>query len=219
VLPAPERLATRRPGTARTGVIGCEARSPPVEARRAPRTAVVRRDRSRTNISIRACRWDGRLLPGVFRGARNELMVYHPGREVTMPILNVKVSARPDAKLAATVAETLTELTVRILRKRRELTAVAVDFVPREHWIVGGRSLTELDKHSFYFDIKIVDGTNTKDEKAQYVAESFDAFSKLLGDLHAESYVYVQDVRAEAYGFGGLTQEYRYIEAKLGRER
>jgi 4-oxalocrotonate tautomerase len=24
----------------------------------------------------------------------------------------------------------------------------------------------------------------------------------------------VHDVRAEAYGFGGLTQEYRYIKAK-----
>ena len=70
-------------------------------------------------------------------------------------------------------------------------------------------------KSSFYFDIKVVDGTNTKDEKAQYIAEAFSAFSKLLGNLHAESYIYVHDVRAEAYGFGGLTQEYRYVKAKL----
>jgi 4-oxalocrotonate tautomerase len=32
----------------------------------------------------------------------------------------------------------------------------------------------------------------------------------LLGDLHEESYIYVQDVRADAFGYGGLTQEYRY---------
>lgn len=57
-------------------------------------------------------------------------------------------------------------------------------------------------------------GTNTKDEKAQYVAECFAAFEQLLGNLHEESYLHVQDVRAEAYGYGGQTQEFRYIKAK-----
>ncbi len=131
-----------------------------------------------------------------------------------MPILNVKVSQPASAELTHNIAETLLELTTRILRKKRELTAIAIDFVPPEHWIVGGSTLASQGKNSFYFDIKVVDGTNTKDEKAQYVAEAFAAFSKLLGNVHDESYIYVHDVRAEAYGFGGLTQEYRYIKAK-----
>jgi len=37
----------------------------------------------------------------------------------------------------------------------------------------------------------------------------------LLGPLHNESYIHVHDVRADAYGFGGLTQERRYIAGKL----
>ena len=37
-----------------------------------------------------------------------------------------------------------------------------------------------------------------------------DARECLLGDLHEESYIHVQDVRAAAYGYGGKTQEYRY---------
>jgi 4-oxalocrotonate tautomerase len=46
--------------------------------------------------------------------------------------------------------------------------------------------------------------------------EVFAAFGQLLKEpLHDESYVYVHDVRAEAYGFGGLTQEYRYVKAQL----
>ena len=132
-----------------------------------------------------------------------------------MPILNVKVSARPSAELVKTISRTLLELTVRILRKNADLTAITIDFVDPEHWIVGGRSLAEHGKKSFYFDIKVVDGTNTKDEKAQYIAEAFAAFARILGDLHPESYIYVQDVRGEAYGFGGLTQEYRYVKAKI----
>ncbi|MDO9358691.1 MAG: 4-oxalocrotonate tautomerase family protein [Polaromonas sp.] len=131
-----------------------------------------------------------------------------------MPILNVKVSQPYSPALTHAISETLLELTTRILRKKRELTAIAIDHVPPEQWIVGGSTLAEQGKNSFYFDIKVVDGTNTKDEKAQYIAECFGAFSRLLAPLHEESYIYVHDVRAEAYGYGGKTQEYRYIKGK-----
>jgi 4-oxalocrotonate tautomerase len=131
-----------------------------------------------------------------------------------MPILNVKISQPASAALTEAVSETLLELTTRILRKKRELTAITLTYVPPEQWVVGGSTLAAQGKNSFYFDIKVVDGTNTKDEKAQYIAECFAAFGQLLAPLHEESYIYIQDVRAEAYGFGGLTQEYRYIKAK-----
>ena len=36
----------------------------------------------------------------------------------------------------------------------------------------------------------------------------------LLENLHSESYVYLEEVKADACGFGGLTQEYRYISNK-----
>lgn len=132
-----------------------------------------------------------------------------------MPILNVKISAAPSRELVTAVSELLLDLTTRILHKKRELTSIAIDFVPPEHWVVGGATLADQRKRSVYFDIKIVDGTNTKDEKAAYVAAAFDGFSRLLGDLHEESYIYIEDVRPDAYGYGGRTQEFRYITAKL----
>jgi 4-oxalocrotonate tautomerase len=127
-----------------------------------------------------------------------------------MPILNVKVSAVRTDALSAQITETLLELTSRVLGKRRDLTAVVIDYVDPRDWFVGGKSLAALKQASFYFDVKVVDETNTKAEKARYVAEAFEAFAALLGDLHHESYVYVQDVRATAYGFGGKTQEHRF---------
>jgi 4-oxalocrotonate tautomerase len=33
--------------------------------------------------------------------------------------------------------------------------------------------------------------------------------------LHHESYAHVDEVKGDAYGFGGLTQERRYIAGKL----
>ncbi len=127
-----------------------------------------------------------------------------------MPILNVKVSAKKSPELTKKIADLLLDLTSRILKKKREVTAIAIEYVEHDAWVVAGQLLSDLGKNSFYFDIKITDETNTKDEKAQYIKEAFEGFEKLLGNLHEESYIYVQDVRAATYGFGGLTQEYRY---------
>jgi 4-oxalocrotonate tautomerase len=90
------------------------------------------------------------------------------------------------------------------------VTAITIEYVDPDNWIVAGKPLSEHRKNSFYFDIKITDETNTKDEKARYIKEAFDGFARILGSLHEESYIYIQDVRAASYGYGGYTQEYRY---------
>ncbi|QPC87744.1 4-oxalocrotonate tautomerase [Mesorhizobium sp. NBSH29] len=127
-----------------------------------------------------------------------------------MPILNVKVSGNRSDDLTRAITDLLTELTASILGKNPAVTAIAIDYVDPRDWFAGGKSLAEQGQKSVYFDVKITDGTNTKDEKARYVSAAFDGLSKLLGTLHEESYIYVQDVRAEAYGYGGRTQEWRY---------
>lgn len=127
-----------------------------------------------------------------------------------MPILNVKVGAKRSAELTQRISKALLDLTARILAKDPNVTAIAISYVDPDDWIVGGRSLSEQGKSSFYFDVKVTDETNTKAEKARYISEAFAAFSDLLGNLHEESYIYIQDVRAAAYGFGGKTQEFRY---------
>lgn len=127
-----------------------------------------------------------------------------------MPILNVKVSAVRSKDMTANIAAILIELTTRILRKDPALTSIAIDYVDPDDWIVGGVSLAAQGKSSVYFDIKITDETNTKAEKAEYIAAAFKAFAGLLGNLHDESYIHVDDVRAAAYGYGGRTQEWRY---------
>lgn len=127
-----------------------------------------------------------------------------------MPILNIKLSAKKSPALTAEVARILLDLTTRILGKDPAVTSIAIDYVDPDDWIVAGKTLTEQGKSSIYFDIKVTDETNTKDEKARYLREAFAAFDSLLGNLHEESYIYVQDVRATAYGYGGKTQEFRY---------
>ncbi|MFO0585452.1 MAG: hypothetical protein U0229_24485 [Anaeromyxobacter sp.] len=131
-----------------------------------------------------------------------------------MPFLDVRLSARP-APDPAGVAATLTELTARILKKKPEVTAVAIQVVEPTHWFAAGRSLAAQERSSFFLDVRVTAGTNTKDELAAYVREVFRAMGVLLGALHEESYVHVHEVPAHGYGYGGLTQEHRYIRATL----
>jgi 4-oxalocrotonate tautomerase len=132
-----------------------------------------------------------------------------------MPIINIKISQAPNPALARSVSDAILDLTASLLGKPRHITAITVSFVPPEHWFIAGISLAELRKNSFYFDIKVSDSTNTKIEKAAYIAACFDAMNQLLTPLHQESYIFVHDVRADAYGYGGLTQEYRYVANQL----
>jgi 4-oxalocrotonate tautomerase len=134
-----------------------------------------------------------------------------------MPIIQVKYSTPSQTPgLVREIAAAASRLSAQHLRKNPEVTAVTVEAVAGDNWFAGGVSLAEQNKASFFLDIKIVDGTNTKDEKAAFIAAVFTTMGELLGDLHHESYVYVHDVSASAYGFGGLTQERRYIAGKLG---
>ncbi len=136
-----------------------------------------------------------------------------------MPLITI-TTASPDRKAPkkAAVAAEISRLSTSLLRKDPQVTAVIVTSVDPGDWFCGGRSLADAGLASFWLDIHITDGTNTKDEKAAFIAATFEAMGKLLGPLHEESYVHVHDVRDDAYGYGGLTQGRRYIARKLAAQ-
>jgi 4-oxalocrotonate tautomerase len=133
-----------------------------------------------------------------------------------MPLITVTYStSRQAPSLKSDIAAAVSELTARILRKDPKVTAIIVRSVDAADWFAGGRSLAEQKLASFWLDVHVSEGTNTKDEKADYLAAMFRRMGDLLGPLHHESYLHVDEVRGDAYGFGGLTQERRYIAGQL----
>ena len=132
-----------------------------------------------------------------------------------MPILNLRLSTAPDARQSAAIAATLSALTARLLHKAPELTSVAISHVDAAHWFVGGPSLQAQGKASFFLDILISDETNTAAEKAAYIAAVFTAMQEYLGALHDVSYIHVHDARQAAWGYGGLTQQFRAVRKAL----
>ena len=136
-----------------------------------------------------------------------------------MPLITMTYSSpQPTPSTKADLAAAISDLTARILRKDPKVTAIIVKAVDATDWFAGGRSLAEQGLASYWLDIHVSEGTNTKDEKAAYLAAMFQRMGELLGPLHPETYLHVDEVRGDAYGFGGLTQERRYITAKLGLE-
>jgi 4-oxalocrotonate tautomerase len=133
-----------------------------------------------------------------------------------MPLISVTYSTQREApSLKAGIAAAITELTAKILRKDPKVTAVIVKSVDAADWFAGGKSLAEQKLASYWIDVHVSEGTNTKDEKAAYLAAVFARMGELLGPLHEETYLHVDEVKGDAYGFGGLTQERRYIAGKF----
>jgi 4-oxalocrotonate tautomerase len=133
-----------------------------------------------------------------------------------MPLITVTyATSRERPSLKSEIAAAVSELTARILRKDPKVTAIIVKSAEAADWFAGGKSLAEQKLASYWLDIHVSEGTNTKDEKAAYLAAVFARMSELLGPLHEETYLHVDEVKADAYGFGGLSQERRYIAGKL----
>jgi 4-oxalocrotonate tautomerase len=133
-----------------------------------------------------------------------------------MPLITVSyTSSRQSPSLKAEIAGAVSELTATILHKDPEVTAIIVKPVEPSDWFAGGKSLAEQRLASYWIDIHVTEGTNTKDEKAAYLAAMFKRMADILGPLHPETYLHVDEVKGDAYGFGGLTQERRYIAGKL----
>ena len=133
-----------------------------------------------------------------------------------MPLITVSyTTSRQSPSLKADIANAVSELTAEILHKDPKVTAIIVKSVEASGWFAGGKSLADEKLASYWIDIHITEGTNTKDEKAADLAAMFKRMADILGPLHPETYLHVDEVKGDAYGFGGLTQERRYIAGKL----
>ena len=131
-----------------------------------------------------------------------------------MPVINLKVSGNENPALAKDLAGSITMLTKEHLRKRPEVTVVNVSFTPDYLWFINSQSLAELQMNSFHLDIKISDSTNLKDDKAAYIEAIHNSIAVMLENIHPVSYTVINEIHADAYGYEGMTIEYKYINNK-----
>jgi 4-oxalocrotonate tautomerase len=127
-----------------------------------------------------------------------------------MPFINIKTNIKKDEKVKEKIVKKVLANTSDILHKDPKVTSILVEFVPFDVW-----SIDTQNQNTFYLDIKITKGTNTKEEKAKYIKETYEGLKDILGDITTASYVLIDEVDASLWGFDGITQEYRYIQSKI----
>lgn len=132
-----------------------------------------------------------------------------------MPMIQIRYATPAGTDHTAAIAAEASRLSAEYLGKDPMVTAVLAEPADPTRWFCGGASLASSGKAAFWLDIRVTEGTNTKDEKAAFVAACFQSMARLLGPLHRESYAHVFEVRGDAYGFEGVTQERRYIQARM----
>jgi 4-oxalocrotonate tautomerase len=116
--------------------------------------------------------------------------------------------------MATLAAECLTDLTAELLKKKRDLMAIAVEFVAPSLWYIADTSLADQPRRSFDLDIKVTEGTSTKDEKAPYALRAFAGLEAIVGTLASACHIVIDEIRADARGYQGQTQEFRYVRGK-----
>ncbi|MYV17685.1 tautomerase family protein [Furfurilactobacillus milii] len=128
-----------------------------------------------------------------------------------MPYLRVRIASPKTTVTAQKVAAMLTQLAVDKLGKAGPVAAVDVHFTDPNEWFIGAKSVAETNETSFFVEIKITESTNSRDDKAAFVKATFEQMSQLFPNIASTSYVVLQDVASDSWGYGGKTQEFRYI--------
>ena len=136
-----------------------------------------------------------------------------------MPMITVRYSSPKGGQLTKAVAQATNALSERFLHKDPTVTAVVVEEIDPTTWFIADRSLAEHGLASVWVDVRVTDGTNTREDKEAFLAATFARMGELLGPLHQESYVHVNEVRGDAYGYGGITQNERYAIGKLSKSK
>jgi 4-oxalocrotonate tautomerase len=131
-----------------------------------------------------------------------------------MPMITVRYSSPQRKDLATVVGQAANALSAEFLHKDPTVTAVVVEEIDPAKWLISNRSLLQHGLASFWIDVRVVEGTNTREQKAAFLEAAFTRLGELLGPLHPESYVHVNEVRGDAYGYGGITQNERYALRK-----
>jgi 4-oxalocrotonate tautomerase len=129
-----------------------------------------------------------------------------------MPTLTLRIAPLHNPQHYAALAAHLTDITARILHKRREVTTVMIEDMPVARFCVSG---VASEQTIACLGLDITAGTNTAQEKQQFVYEAHALLCRLLGDLHEASYVIVRELPAGDWGFGGLTQAQRQAQRKV----
>ncbi|MFE5995210.1 4-oxalocrotonate tautomerase family protein [Streptomyces sp. NPDC056453] len=122
-----------------------------------------------------------------------------------MPFIRATISnPQLDRATQEALAKGLTDLAVATLNKPLERTTVHVNLVAADRYYVGGEPVSEAT--GAHVEVSITMGTNSADEKARFISQTYELLSSTLGLLPPVAGVALYEMHPESYGYNGVTQ-------------
>lgn len=128
-----------------------------------------------------------------------------------MPFVRITVVAPAlGPKQVTHLQDGFTNLMESILGKVGSLTSVLVEQLQTASWTIG-RGPLHIAAH---VHATVTAGTNSASEKARFIEAAMNLLKEVLGpSLNAATYVVVDEVNAQSWGYDGHTQESRRPQA------
>ena len=126
-----------------------------------------------------------------------------------MPYINIRLGRNLDNKQRKLLYEKTTSLMNTVMGKRPEVAVVNIQESDSKQWSVNSAPITKKDPIAAYVDIKITDGTNTPEEKAEMISQTIKMLQDIVGNTQEACYVVIDDIPANSWGYNGKTQAAR----------
>ena len=132
-----------------------------------------------------------------------------------MPFIRISIAGdTPSCDQVATLQVRTTQLMADILGKRPEVTVVAIESSVAVAWSVGGECLAQ-GRQLAQMEAFITAGTNSEQEKADFIAAAHQMICATLGAVMSPLYVIIIEVNAIDWGYDGKSQAFRKRSAHL----
>lgn len=126
-----------------------------------------------------------------------------------MPYISVQLSKPASPAETVLLANGITDIMTRILRKKRELVSVSIDSIPASQWFIGGQNMAGQGGTTAFVSARITQDTNTVEEKSAAIAAIDKLLTEVMGTLAEASYIVLECLPATGWGYSGRTQASR----------
>ncbi len=126
-----------------------------------------------------------------------------------MPYINFRIGNTLENAQRNQLYEKTTSLMKGIMGKRREVTVVHIQESEPHLWATNAVALDTDSPVGAYVDIKVTEGTNTPEEKAEMLSETAKMLKEVVGVVQEACYVLIDDIPANSWGYNGKSQAQR----------
>lgn len=126
-----------------------------------------------------------------------------------MPYINIRLGNKLNSEQRKQLYEQATSLMHTVMRKRREVTVVHIQESEPQQWSTNSNSLTAKSPIGAYVEMKVTEGTNSVEEKAEMISQTVKMLRNVAGIIQEACYVVIDDIPADSWGYNGITQATR----------